>query len=372
MKRAMPAGIVYICPQCEGRDVAVPVLRKVGATDHFLRQVWLAVKDENTSRILRCPHCNLPMAQVTVGAGGHELVIDVCSHCRAIWFDHGELRCLPRDRRPQAPERLSEKAREQMALLQLQTAEEERQADDPAERAPPEWWKWLPGIFGLPVEYETPALRAKPWLTWSVAAVLVLAFAATAWDLEGVVKEWGFVPALWYRHGGLTLVTAFFLHGGALHLLSNVYFLLVFGDNVEDRLGPLWFLALLVAADLAGNFLHGVLEPRSSIPCIGASGGLAGLLGFYGVAFPLVRLGLFMGIGWIRLPAIAMLGLFLFIEFAGAWQQISGFSEVSSLAHLGGMAVGVMAAIVVRVAGDRPMDFQTPVLEPPAKNRGDR
>jgi len=62
----------------------------------------------------------------------------------------------------------------------------------------------------------------------------------------------------------------------------------------------------------------------------------------------------------------------LFIEFVGAWQQISGFGEISSLAHLGGMAVGVMAAIVVRVAGDRPMDFQTPVLEPPAKNRGDR
>ena len=81
-----------------------------------------------------------------------------------------------------------------------------------------------------------------------------------------IARFFGFIPNQWSRMGGLTIVTNFFLHVGWLHLLGNMYFLLVFGDNVEDRLGRAKFVMLLVCATVAGNLLHGTFAPRSGVP----------------------------------------------------------------------------------------------------------
>jgi membrane associated rhomboid family serine protease len=362
VKHVTPPGVVYVCPGCEGRDVAIPVLRKAGARGDFLNRVWLDAKHEDVERVLRCPHCHAAMAQVTARAGDHALDLDVCTYCNAIWFDHGELRALPRDPNHVHDEELSLKAREQAALLALQTQEEEEAAS--TAESPPEGWRWLPAIFGLPVECDAPLLKGKPWLTWSIAGVLVMTFVVTFGSLERVVQEWGFVPALWARHGGLTLATSFLLHAGLPHLLSNLYFLLVFGDNVEDRLGPARFVLLLAGSTLAGHLLHAALDPKAMTPCIGASGGIFGILGYYALAFPTARIGFILWVRWVQMPAIAMLALYVFIEIVGAWQQVAGFGSVSSLAHLGGLAVGIGAALAVRMTRNRPMDFGTPQEEP--------
>jgi len=364
VKRVTQPGFVYVCPECEGRHVAIPVLRKAGARGDFLNRVWLDAKHEDVERLLRCPHCHAAMAQVTARAGDHALDLDVCTYCNAIWFDHGELRAVPRDP-AHVSETLSERAREQAALLALQARREE-EAAAPAESWP-EGWHWLPALLGLPVECDAPALRGRPWITWSIAAALVLVFAATAFSLEPVVEQWGFIPALWSRHGGLTLATSFFLHAGVLHLLSNLYFFLVFGDNVEDRLGPLFFVLLLAGSHLAGAVVHGLFSPGATLPCVGASAGISGVLAYYTLTYPMARIGFFLWmVRWVQLPAIVMLALFLLTEFLGAWQQVSGFGDVSSLAHLGGLAVGIGAALAVRMTRNRPMDFETSQEDPPA------
>jgi membrane associated rhomboid family serine protease len=363
VKRATPVGFVYGCTHCHGRAVALPVLRRAGATDDFMRQVVSGLPSERTPPSLRCPYCNGLMGCITIRAGGHELEVDFCRPCAFVWFDADEIRQVPTVPQPKSKP-LSAAAREQMALLQLQAMKEAQEESlEGMTEGPPEWWQWLPGVLGLPVEYEAPPLRTRPVLTISLAAALVLVYAVTAPQLGTVIENWGFIPALWSRHGGLTLFTAFFLHSGILHLLSNVYFLLIFGDNVEDNLGWLGFLLLLAGADVTGNVMHACFDPRGMIPCVGASGGLCGIIGYYAVMFPMARLGLmwrwFAPFAWIRIPAIGALAVFVLIQFLGALMQYAGYGQVSCLAHLGGLAVGIAVALVVRLS--RPMADSTAI-----------
>ncbi len=178
-------------------------------------------------------------------------------------------------------------------------------------------------------------------------AVLVLVFLLTLHCLRQAVDEFGMVPAQFWRHGGITLLSSFFLHGGFLHLLGNVYFLLIFGDNVEDDLGRQRFALLLVAATLVGSLAHILGEPRSMIPAIGASGGISGVIVYYALRFPHARLGFLIWfwtwVRWCYLPAYAALILWLMLQFWLAFHQLVGIGEVSALAHLGGAVVGVGA-----------------------------
>ena len=188
-------------------------------------------------------------------------------------------------------------------------------------------------------------------------------FLATLPHLKQVVQEWGFIPRLWDRQGGLTLLTSFFLHAGVFHLLSNMYFFLIFGDNVEDHLGPIYFVLLLLGAHLFGSLTHAALDPRGDIPTIGASGGISGILGYYAVAFPKARIGFlwrfffFVAFRWICLPAWVMLILFSLLQLLGAWGQMYGGGGVSYAAHLGGLAVGVVTALGVRWLRAQPPEF---------------
>jgi len=294
------------------------------------------------------------MARVVAEHAGHELSLDVCTLCRAIWFDSAELRSVPKAPPPppvEAP--LSPKAREQLAIMKITVDEETRREQEAAlGYAPPEWWHWIPGILGVPVEVDAPERKSRPYVTWGIAGLAAIVFLATVWNLKPAVEQWGFVPALAHRYGGLTLLTSFFLHAGIFHLVSNMYFFLIFGDNVEDHLGKFYFVLLLFGSHLAGTLLHAAYDPRADLPLIGASAGICGVLGYYAVMFPWARLGflfwIFIYIRWFQVPAFVLIGLYLVLQFLGALTQVSGFADVSYLGHLGGLAVGVGVAMVVR------------------------
>lgn len=143
---------------------------------------------------------------------------------------------------------------------------------------------------------------------------------------------------------GLTLVTSFFLHGSLLHLIGNGVFLLMFGDNVEDFLGHARYALLLVGASLAGDLIHIFFEPKGELPCIGASGGISGVIMFYALQFPRARLVQMFRFGlvirWVRFSAWTAILVWIGLQLFGVWEQISGVSNVSALAHLGGAAFG--------------------------------
>ena len=201
-------------------------------------------------------------------------------------------------------------------------------------------WKYLFCILGLPVEVDPPLVRGRPWVTWTLATFVTLV-AGAAMNTQAALA-WGFIPAEMWRHGGATLLTAFVLHGSWWHLLGNMYFLLVLGDNVEDLLGTARYLALLVVGTVAGFLLHAAAEPSSQIPAIGASGGIAAVILCYGLLFPHGRLRMVLRFMLVDLSVRTALVLWIVVQLAGTFFQASYGTPVSFAGHVGGAVAGLI------------------------------
>jgi len=281
---------------------------------------------------------------IEVGGGPTGPAVDVCLSCHFVWFDAREYEQLPPPPRV-VPEQIPQRAQEILATAQAEAIAQRAEHTFGSE-APKELWKYLPGILGMPVEYETSTFRTAPWMTWALIA-FIAAFSIGAFpNLEQAIMRFGLIPQQWSRLLGLTFLTSFLLHGDPFHLLGNMYFLFVFGDNVEDYLGKARYLILILAAAFLGDTAHIGLDPRSQIPLIGASGGISGVIAFYALKFPKAKLGWLFRFGlipirWIRMPAYVFVGVWILLQFLGAYLQIEGASSVSALAHLGGAATGL-------------------------------
>ena len=165
-------------------------------------------------------------------------------------------------------------------------------------------------------------------------------------DLKEAVASFALVPDEWWRLGGVTMITSFFVHGSPMHLIGNMYFLMIFGDNVEDFVGRGRFLLLLLLSTLAGDLFHILAHPDSTMPCVGASGGISGVFVFYALQFPQARLGFlfrafYRVFRWISMPAAMALVLWVAYQFVLAGMQMTGLSNVSAMAHLGGAMTGL-------------------------------
>ena len=117
-------------------------------------------------------------------------------------------------------------------------------------------------------------LRLSQSTRFGVTHISASTFGFT--QLHEIVSHLGLIPAQATRDGGVTFLTSFFLHAGILHLVGNIYFLFVFGDDVENFLRPFRYLALIAFAAFIGDLAHIAADPHSQIPCVGASGGIAG------------------------------------------------------------------------------------------------
>ncbi len=345
-------GIYYACGQCGGRMVSIAQLRRQHTARQVLIDIWQEALADGKHQGRNCPHCGRRMALIELPLTLNGVKLDVCTLCAQIWFDPHEYEYVPHSAAERQPETLHPEVRKAVALAEVQRIREE--ADDSGAvfevGLPDSGMHYLMALFGLPVETNSPALKHTPYVTRILAGICILAFALSAMNLGQVVNLLGFIPERWFRLGGLTMVTAFFLHGGVWHLLGNMYFLTVFGDNVEDELGSLRFALLLVAAHLAGMLVHGLFDPNRAIPCVGASAGISGLMAYYAVAFRRIKLGIVIFFQWIRIPAYIFFAFWIMMQLFTAVSQISGFSSVSALAHLGGVAAGLVAVALVRWA----------------------
>lgn len=184
--------------------------------------------------------------------------------------------------------------------------------------------------------------------------------------VEALVRAHGFVPA------DLTAalatgeaealvpvaqaaLTSMFLHGGWLHVLGNLLYLRVFGDNVEDRFRPWGFVVFYVLGGFAGALGQAYVEPSSTVPMIGASGAIAAVLGAYIVLYPSTRVvtlfPVFIFLTFIEVPAVVFLGVWAGQQLLNGYLTISevGSGDVAWFAHLGGFAWGVLAGLVYQV-----------------------
>lgn len=182
--------------------------------------------------------------------------------------------------------------------------------------------------------------------------LLIVINAAIFWhelqlgeNVELFFLKYGLVPA---RLEPVQFLTSMFLHGGWMHVISNLWTLFIFGDNVEDRLGPMRYLGLYLLCGIAAGAVQTGTHLGSTVPTIGASGAIAGIMGAYFILFPTARVltlvPIFMFIRLIELPAFVYLGLWFFSQVYSGMYALgaASFSGVAWWAHIGGFASGFL------------------------------
>ncbi len=207
----------------------------------------------------------------------------------------------------------------------------------------------------FPIRDHNPSGRT-PYVTWALIAVNVAAFLLY-WpqlDTERAMTifyfEWGLVPrAVIEGHHLGGLLTSMFLHGGWMHLLGNMLFLYIFGDNMEDRMGPVPFLLFYLASGLAAGALQIAADPYSIIPMVGASGAIAGVMGGYLLLFPRARVDIFVFFiiffRIIPIPAWIMLGLWFGLQLLNGVMTPADTGGVAHWAHAGGFIAGLVLTV---------------------------
>jgi membrane associated rhomboid family serine protease len=343
-KRAVPSlGLVWTCSGCHGRAMTLELLKKAVPPSATAR-LWQRARSGQYRPGAHCPTCRREMTQVPLQSAAHKTTyLDVCVPCHVVWFDAHEFEALPRAAaQPRADETLSPNARQALALARLEAVKSQQSRATDLTQAPDHWWQVVVAACGIPVEYNDTPLRNRPLATWLLAAVIAVVSLATFSNLGAAVRNWGLVPAELTRHFGLTFVTSFFLHAGLFHLLGNLYFLVVFGDNTEDVLGRRRYLLLIAVAALVGDVAHILMDPRATVPCIGASGGISGVLAYYCLRFPTAGVGIVWWFHWLRIPVWLMFVLWVLLQIYYAYGVPLGIANVAVFAHLGGAGVGVL------------------------------
>jgi len=205
----------------------------------------------------------------------------------------------------------------------------------------------------FPIKDENPT-KSKPVLTVTLIVVNVVVFFATYFSgqFDQTIDSYGLKPAEMFAGQRLyTVFTSMFLHGGFLHIFGNMLFLWIFGDNIED-LGRGKFLLIYFGSGIIAGLAQGLWEPGSTIPMIGASGAISGVLGAYIVLYPRARVHTLVGyFGVVMIPAVAFLGFWFVLQVLSASYTLVGASSgVAYLAHIGGFVAGVLMILPVRRA----------------------
>jgi membrane associated rhomboid family serine protease len=157
----------------------------------------------------------------------------------------------------------------------------------------------------------------------------------------------GFAPA----PAAFSLVTSMFLHGGFMHLAGNMLFLWVLGDNVEDAMGHKRFVVFYLLAGIAAALAHGLSDPASQVPMIGASGAISGVIGAYLVLHPKARIKVLVSYFLVWLPAYVVLGAWIGLQFVSAAMDPGGAGGVAWWAHIGGFFAGIALIFPMRNKG---------------------
>ena len=226
----------------------------------------------------------------------------------------------------------------------------------------------------IPLRDRNPT-RRTPYVTLALVIACFAAFALELWvtasggdpALESFFRQWGAVPAdvttaletgNYLGQATIGMVTSMFLHGSWLHLLGNMLFLWIFGNNVEDRLGSFAFALFYLVGGIAAALTQVVIDPQSTVPLVGASGAIAAALGAYIVLFPGARILSIVFLGFfyqlLEVPALVVLGYWFALQLIsgfGAFGAETAQGGVAFFAHIGGFVLGVAVGLLLRVVG---------------------
>lgn len=210
----------------------------------------------------------------------------------------------------------------------------------------------------LPIGDDNSTRRITPIVNYVLIALNVLVFFLELNNGEAFIQRWAFIPSRFMADpvgDFVTLFTSMFMHAGWAHLLGNMLYLWIFGDNVEDRLGHGLYLVFYLLCGLAATFAQMAISLGSDVANVGASGAIAGVLGAYLIMFPRGRVNVLLGRFVTPMSALIVIGFWILLQI---FSQISVFSAssqgeggVAYMAHIGGFAAGV--ALTYLLGGNR-------------------
>jgi membrane associated rhomboid family serine protease len=213
----------------------------------------------------------------------------------------------------------------------------------------------------LPLGDDNSTRRTFPIFTYGLIALNVLIFLVELSSGDAFIEQWSFVPARFAAQPGSQFITIFssmFMHAGWIHLLGNMLYLFIFGDNVEDRLGHLRYVVFYLLCGIAASLAQYIFSLGSTVPNLGASGAIAGVLGAYIIMFPGERVRVLMGYAVVQMSAIIVIGFWIVLQVFSSLSTFTSSSQtggggVAYMAHVGGFAAGVILTFVFGARQDR-------------------
>jgi len=209
----------------------------------------------------------------------------------------------------------------------------------------------------LPIGDENAGHRRFPFITYLLILINLIVFFLELMHGDGFVLRWSFVPARFAENPGGDFITVFssmFMHAGWLHILGNMLYLFIFGDNVEDAFGHALFLVFYLMCGVAATFAQYAVSAGSDIPNLGASGAIAGVLAAYLVMFPRARVTVLMGYFIVPLPALVVIGFWFVLQLFSGLAAITAVQTgaeqggVAYMAHVGGFVLGLVLTFLFR------------------------
>lgn len=207
----------------------------------------------------------------------------------------------------------------------------------------------------FPLRDDIPSSR-RPVITYILVAINVFVFIyemSLGRGLRSFVISYGTIPQNIIAGTTLyTLFTSMFLHGDFFHILGNMLYLWIFGDNVEDTLGKFGFIVMYLLSGLVGSFAHILVSQGSTVPTIGASGAVSGVLGCYLILYPRARVlaivPIIFFIRFMMLPAYIFLGFWILLQIILGLGTAGGGAGVAYFAHIGGFVIGLLFGLIFK------------------------
>jgi membrane associated rhomboid family serine protease len=306
------------------------------------------------------------MTKIRVDVGHQSHIVDSCSTCGLTWFNSREFESIPRRMDTLNLFNLPEDLRQEVQEMEIRDGKAVAARSNFRLMAEDFGWGWdrttegriggfrlLIALLLNPIERGQ---RRKQRVLSALGALGFITFVSLlAWfwpaadlterfALNGGLRlfyEYIFFDDRGFGSLSLNLFAYGLIHGSVMHLLGNLYYFWFFGSNVEDEYGPGVFWLVVLLGTAGAGLAHLISEGFSGPGLVGISGGVSALGMAYTMAMPRAKIAFFLLIGWLRLPAYALTGVWVVMQLLLAKDQVEGLTNVSAMAHLGGAAVGL-------------------------------
>jgi len=300
-----------------------------------------------------CPHCKTEMKKLNY-AYDSNIIVDKCETCNGIWTDNDEMMRLAVFRKGNpALDRMGEAiAKNRGEVLNKRYNDESSSNYHNSTGA---WFRGTGLRIILPLS-DNQERSTFPFIVVAIIAINIIVFILQLIFFKNdallqFYNQFGLIPSSAFTsiQGGYSFITSMFLHGSMIHLFGNMLFLWIFGDNIEDRFGHVKFIIIYLFCGIFADIIYVAFNGGSTIPCIGASGAISGIMGAYFLLYPLAKIKTLIYGAIVDIPAWTYIGVWLGFQITFAYVERNRIGGgIGWMAHIGGFAAGIIIVLFAK------------------------